>query len=66
MIIDKINRDQDSYRINREILKSHELNKARSSVSVPDSSINNFRSSIFPPLTIETLFWLALYVNADL
>ena len=40
-IIKKINRDQGSYRINRDILKSHESNQARSLVSLSNSSFNN-------------------------
>ena len=39
-IINKVNRDQDSYRINRD-LKSHEFDQARSPVSLSNSSFNN-------------------------
>ena len=53
-IINKINRDQDSYRINRDILRSHEFDKARSSASLSNASFNNSLSSILPSLTIET------------
>ena len=51
-IINKVNRDQDSYRINRD-LKSHEFDQARSPVSLSNSSFNNSPSSILSPLTIE-------------
>ena len=53
-IINKINRDQDSYRVNRDILKIHEFDRAPSPVSPSNSSFNNSLFSIFPPLTIET------------
>ena len=53
-IINKINRDQDSYRVNRDILKIHEFDRAPSPVSPSNSSFNNSLSSILLPLTIET------------
>ena len=53
-IINKINRDQDSYRVNRDILQIHEFDQAPSPVSLSNSSFNNSLSSILPPLTIET------------
>ena len=53
-IINKINRDQDSYRVNRDILKIHELDQAPSPVSLSNSSFNNSLSSMLPPLTTET------------
>ena len=51
--INKINRDQDSYRVNGDILKIHEFDRAPSPVSPSNSSFNNSLFSIFPPLTIE-------------
>ena len=54
MIINKINRNQDSYRINRDILKSYEFDQGRSPVSLSNSSFNNSLSSILPSVTIET------------
>ena len=53
-IINKINRDQDSYRVNRDILKIHESDQAPSPVSPFNSSFNNSLFSILPPLIIET------------
>ena len=52
-IINKINHDKGSYRINRDISKSHEFDQAQSPVSLSNSSFNNSLSSILPPLTIE-------------
>ena len=49
-----MNRDQDSYRLNRDILKVHEFNRAPSPVSPSNSSFNNSLFSIFPLLIIET------------
>ena len=53
-VINKINRDQDSYRVNRDILKIYEFDQAPSPVSLSNSSFNNSLSSVLPPLTIET------------
>ena len=53
-IINKINRDQDSYRINRYMLKIHEFDQTGSPVSLSNSLFNNSLYSIIPPLTIET------------
>ena len=53
-IINKIHCNQDSHRINRDILKSHEFDQDRLPVSLSNSSFNNSLSSILPPLTIET------------
>ena len=53
-LINKINRDQGSYRVNRDTLKIHEFDRASSPVSPSNSSFNNSLSSILPPLTIET------------
>ena len=53
-IINKINRDQGSYRVNRNILKIHEFDQAPSPVSSSNSSFNNSLISTLPPLTIET------------
>ena len=50
----KINRNQDSYRVNRNTLKIHEFDRAPSPVSSSNSSFNNSLFSIFPPPTIET------------
>ena len=52
-IINKINRDQDSYRVNRDVLKIYEFDQAPSPVSLSNSSFNNSLSSILPPLTVE-------------
>ena len=52
-IINKINRDQGSYRMNRDILKRHEFDQARSPFSPSNSSFNNSFFSILSPLTIE-------------
>ena len=60
-IINKINRDKGSYRINRDILKSHEFDQAQSPVSLSNSSFNNSLSSILPPLIIETPFPAATF-----
>ena len=51
--MNKINRDKGSYRINIDILKSHEFDQAQSPVSLSNSSFNNSLSSILPPLTTE-------------
>ena len=48
------NRDQEPYRINTDILKSHEFNQARSPVSLSNSSFNNSLTSMLPSLRIET------------
>ena len=53
-IINKINNDQDSYRVNRDILKIHEFDQISSCVSPSNSSFNNSLFSILPLLTIET------------
>ena len=53
-IINKINRDQDSYRVNRDILKINEFDRTPSPVSPSNSSFNNSFFSILPPPTIET------------
>ena len=53
-IINKINRDQDSYRVNRDILKIHGFDRAPPLFSPSNSSFNNSLFSILPPLTIET------------
>ena len=50
-IINKINNDQDSYRVNRDILKIHEFDQISSCVSPSNSSFNNSLFSILPPLT---------------
>ena len=50
-IINKINNDQDSYRVNRDILKIHEFDQIPSCVSPSNSSFNNSLFSILPPLT---------------
>ena len=49
-----MNHDQDSYRVSRDISKSHEFDQARSPVSLSNSLFNNFLSSILLILTIET------------
>ena len=48
------NLDQESYRINRDILKSHEFDQALSPVSLSNSSFNNPLTSMLPSLRIET------------
>ena len=53
-IINKINYGQDSYRINRDILKIYEFDQAPAPVSLSNFSFNNSLSLLFPPLTIET------------
>ena len=53
-ITNKINLDQDSYRVNRHILKIHEFDQTPSAVSLSNSSFNNSLSSILLPLAIET------------
>ena len=53
-IISKINHEQDSYRVNKDILKIHEFDRAPSLVCSSNSSFNNSPFSILPPLTIET------------
>ena len=49
-----MNRDQGSYRVNRDKFKIHEFDQAPSPVFLSNSSFNNSLSSILPPLTIET------------
>ena len=53
-IINKINRDQDSYRINKDILKSHEFDRARSPGLCLILHLIIFLSSILLLLSIET------------
>ena len=55
-IINKINLDQDSYTVNRDILKIYELDQAPSPVSFSNSSFDNSLFSILPPLVIEIPF----------
>ena len=50
----KINRDQDSYRVNRDILKINEFDRAPFPVSPSNSSFNNSLFSILSPLKMET------------
>ena len=49
-IINKINRDQDPYRVNRDLLKINEFKP----VFPSNASFNNYLFSILPSLTIET------------
>ena len=53
-IINKINRDQNFYKANTDILKIHEFDQAPSPVSLRNSSFNDSRFSILPPITTET------------
>ena len=55
-IINKINRDQHSNTVNRDILKIHELDQTPSPVSPTNSSFDNSLFSILPPLIIEIPF----------
>ena len=53
-IINKTNRDQDSYRVNRYILKIYEFDRGPPPISPSNSSFINSLFSILPPLTTET------------
>ena len=55
-IINKINSEQDSYRVNRGILKIHGFDRAPSPISPTNSSFNNSLFLILPLLAIEKPF----------
>ena len=59
--ISKINHDQGSYIINRDILKSHQFYQARCPVSLSNPLFNDSLSSVLTPPTIESPSSLATF-----